>query len=192
MKLILSSCDFHNPQSRQGILENLGMPIERCRVLFVPNERASRQAIRSEKYYLRLQEYGFARENITVLDYYDPEPYKDLPVDAVYVSGGNTFQTMYRLRKHGLTEAVIRYVRNGAVYIGGSAGVHIASRNMEHVLQYDNNPNGITDFSGLNLFDGIVICHYTDERKAHYEELKATCPYPVYTLTNDDFLVIEQ
>ena len=112
MKLILSSCDFHNPQSRQGILENLGMPIGRCRVLFVPNERASRQAIRSEKYYLRLQEYGFVRENITVLDYYDPEPYKDLPVDAVYVSGGNTFQTMYRLRKHGLTEAVIRYVQN--------------------------------------------------------------------------------
>lgn len=192
MKLILSSCDFRNERSRQCILDQLGRPLDRCRVLFVPNEKADRRAIRSGKYELRLQECGFSRENITILDYYDAENYKDRDIDAVYISGGNTFQTLYRLRKHGFDRALIRYVQNGAVYIGGSAGAHIASRNIEHVLRYDSNPNGITDFAGLGLFDGILICHYTEERRAHYEELRRTSPYPVTTLTNEESLLIEK
>lgn len=30
------------------------------------------------------------RQNITVLDYYNAEQFKDLKIDAIYISGGNT------------------------------------------------------------------------------------------------------
>ncbi|MEA4831229.1 hypothetical protein SDC9_110165 [bioreactor metagenome] len=71
MKLILSSCDFGNAYSNQCIIDNLGMNIQNCRVLYFPNEKATREAIESEKYYLRLAEFGFTRENIYVFNYYD-------------------------------------------------------------------------------------------------------------------------
>jgi len=190
MHLIFSSCDFKNENSKKVILENLGMPIEECRVLFVPNEKASPQAIRGEKFYLRLESYGFKRENIIVLDYYRTENFTDLSIDAVYVSGGNTFGTMYRLKKHGFADRLIKYVKDGAVYIGGSAGAHIASANMEHVLRYDANSNGIEDMQGLGLFDGIFICHFSAEREEHYNQLKASSPYEVYSLTNDETIVL--
>ncbi len=38
MKLILSSCDFRNENSKNVILNNLPKPIDKCRLLFIPNE----------------------------------------------------------------------------------------------------------------------------------------------------------
>ena len=191
MKLILSSCDFKNENSKKIILDNLGIPIEKCRVLYLPDERASKKDIRSDKFYLRLSEYGFNKENITVFDYYEPEKFKNLQVDTLYMSGGNTFQMMYRLRKHNAVDTIINYIKDGAVYIGGSAGAHIVSANIEHVLKYDKNVNELTDFSGLALFDGILICHYREDRREHYEQLVKENKYRVYKLTNDDAIVIK-
>ena len=59
MKLILSSCDFRNEKARQTIIDNLDKPIEQCKLLFIPNEKATVQAIQGEMYYLRMQEFGF-------------------------------------------------------------------------------------------------------------------------------------
>ena len=51
MKLILSSCDFRNEKSKKTILNNLGKPIDQCKLLFIPNEKATQEAIHSEKYF---------------------------------------------------------------------------------------------------------------------------------------------
>lgn len=40
MKLILSSCDFRNEKSKKTIIDNLSKPIEQCKLLFFPNEKA--------------------------------------------------------------------------------------------------------------------------------------------------------
>ena len=167
------------------------MPIDKCKVLYLPDERASKKDIRSDKFYLRLGEFGFKRENITVFDYYAPEDFKNLQIDALYMSGGNTFQMMYRLRKHNVVDTIINYIKDGAVYIGGSAGAHIVSANTHHVLKYDKNVNEITDFSGLALFDGILICQYSEDRREHYEQLVKENNYKVYKLTNDESIVIK-
>lgn len=50
MKLILSSCDFRNDSAKKIIIDNLSKPIEQCKVLFFPNEKATYEAIHSEKY----------------------------------------------------------------------------------------------------------------------------------------------
>lgn len=191
MKLILSSCDFRNDKAKQTIIDNLDKPIDQCKLIFIPNEKASMQAIHSEMYYLRMQEFGFVRENILVFDYWNAEQFLDLDIDIIYISGGNTFKTLQRIRDCGFDKEIINYVKSGVIYIGGSAGAHIASANIEHVENFDSLPDGYTDFNGLGLFDGILVCHYTDDRKALYEKLQSNGKYKVYALADDESLVIE-
>lgn len=190
MNLILSSCDFRNEKSRNVIFTHLPKPIEQCRLLFIPNEKATFEAIHSEKFYRRMQEFGFARESTIVFDYYNPTKYFDLDIDVLYISGGNTLKTLDRIRKSGFDKEIIRYIQSGVTYIGGSAGAHIATQNVSHTTRYDEAPEDMTDFSGLRLFDGIFICHFTAERQEHYEQLLQENQYKVYTLSDEDSIVI--
>ena len=190
MKLILSSCDFRNEKSKQVILENLGKPIEKCKVLFIPNEKANIRRIKNKKYLPRLLEAGFSEENIAVFNYYDSEKFFGLSFDVVYVSGGNTFGTFERLKECNFTEEIMKLVKNGAVYIGGSAGAHIACPDFSHVSKYDENNTALTDFKGLGLFDGYLICHFTEDRRQDFENLQKQYK-KVYALTDEDALVYE-
>lgn len=190
MKLILSSCDFGNPESAKFIHNNFCKPIAELKVLYFPNEKVTPSKIKSGMYESRLSAFGFQRKNIYVANYFDPAPYFGLNIDVVYISGGNTFGTMKLIRDAGFDKAIVDYVHKGAVYIGGSAGAHIATANISHVAKYDKDIYGLTDFSGLGLFDGILICHYTEDRKQHFEELKAVGQYSVIALSDSESIVI--
>lgn len=190
MHLILSSCDFSHQASRQCIIEQLGLPLSHCRVLFIPNEKATSENIRGGKYHDRLVGYGFTRENIHVFDPACAAQFRALDPDAIYISGGNTFLTLRMLRACGFDRDIVRYVRAGVTYIGGSAGAHIASQDVSHVAAFDTPPDGMTDFRGLALFDGVLVCHYTDERRAHAARLIAQGKYCVHTLTDAQTIVV--
>lgn len=190
MKLILSSCDFRNDNAKKTIIDNLSKPIDQCKLLFIPNEKATYEAIHSEKYYLRMQEFGFVRNNIQVFDYYNIQQFIGLDIDVIYISGGNTFTTLKRIKDCGFDKEIIRYVKSGVIYIGGSAGAHIVSQNIEHIATFDSIPDGMNDFNGLGLFDGILICHYTTDRKVLYDKLVANGKYNIYALSDDDSLVV--
>lgn len=189
MKLILSSQDFRNPFSRQVILDNLPKPLKQCRLLFIPNEKTTGEKIRRGKYALRMEEFGLVRENVLVFDHEHPAVFLNLDVDAVYISGGNSFATLDRLRRSGFDREVIRLVQAGAVYIGGSAGAHIASRDLSHLTRYDPPPPEMTDFRGLGLFPGILLCHFTSDRQAHFDQLLSESIAPVHCLTDDDSII---
>ena len=191
MKLILSSCDFRNENSKNVILNNLPKSIDKCRLLFIPNEKATFEEIHSDKFVLRMTEFGFARENITIFDYYDSDKYTDLDIDVIYISGGNTFATMHRIRECGFDKHIVKYINSGVTYIGGSAGAHIVSKNLAHIVGIDHVPNGVTNLDGLGLFDGILVCHYAEKRRELYEALKSNEKYNVYALTDNDSMVVE-
>ena len=137
MKLILSSCDFRNEKSQKVIMDNLPNSINKCRLLFIPNEKATKEAISGDVYYDRMQEFGFAKENVYVFDHNIPDEFRNLDIDVIYISGGNTFGTLDKIRKSNFDKDIIRYVKSGVVYIGGSADAHIASKNIKHVENYD-------------------------------------------------------
>ncbi len=191
MKLILSSCDFGNPESAKFILDHLCKPISDCRVLYFPNEKVTPEKLKSGKYEARVAAYGFQKKNIYVADYFNPTPYYHLDIDVIYISGGNTFGTMKRIRDAGFDKAIIDYVQNGVVYIGGSAGAHIVSADISHVIKYDKDTFGLTDFSGLGLYHGILICHYTESRKEDFEELLSSGKYVVKALSDTDSIVVK-
>ncbi|MBQ8392860.1 MAG: Type 1 glutamine amidotransferase-like domain-containing protein [Clostridia bacterium] len=190
MKLILSSSDFGNPVSAQFIKDNLGKSIEDCRVLYFPNEKATEQKINSDLYYDRLCAFGFQKKNITVFNYFDPVGYDKLDIDAIYISGGNTFGTIKRIREANADSLIVNYVNNGVVYIGGSAGAHISSASLSHVSKYDTNTHGVTDMNGLGLYNGILICHYDDCRKEHFVELKKKGQLNVVALRNGESILV--
>lgn len=171
-------------------MDNLCKPIDQCRLLFIPNEKATFETIHSEKYYLRMQEFGFTRSNVRIFDYYNTDQFGRLDIDIIYISGGNTFATLKRIKDCGFDKEIIRYVKSGVLYIGGSAGAHIASQSIEHISAFDSVPDGMNDFNGLGLFDGILICHYTEDRKALYNKLMADGKYKVFALTDDDSLIV--
>lgn len=190
MKLILSSCDFRNEKSKKTIIDNLSKPIDQCKLLFIPNEKATHEAIHSEKYFLRMQEFGFTKDNIAVFGYYNEQQFINLDLDIIYISGGNTFATLKRIKDCGFDKEIIRYVRSGVLYIGGSAGAHIATQSVAHIAAFDPIPDSMTDFKGLGLFDGIIFCHYTEERKAPYDKLKSEGKYKAFALRDEDSLVV--
>ena len=191
MKLILSSCDFGNPTSARFIIDNLCKPISDCKVLYFPNEKVTPEKIKSGKYEARVAAFGFQRKNIYVANYFEPAPFLNLDIDVIYISGGNTFGTMKLIRGSGFDKAIINYVQNGVASIGGSAGAHIATADIAHVEKYDKDTFGLNDFTGLGLFDGILICHYTEDRKSDFEALKALNKHRVISLSDKQSIVIK-
>ena len=191
MKLILSSCDFGNPTSARFISDNLCKPISECKVLYFPNEKVTPEKIKSGKYEARVAAFGFQRNNIYVANYYDPTPFFNLDIDVIYISGGNTFGTLKLIRDSGFDKAIIDYVHRGVIYIGGSAGAHIATADIAHVAKYDKDTFALTDFSGLGLYNGILICHYTEDRKEDFDNLISSSSYIVRALSDTESIVVK-
>ena len=197
MKMILSSCDFINDNSKNTILRNIDKDLNKCKVLFIPNEKATREKIYSDKYYNRLYDDGFtSKENIYVFDEENVDRFINLDIDLLYISGGNTFATLKKIKDSGFDKNIIDYIKNGIIYIGGSCGAHIVTKNIEHLLSLDDNYCNLDNFDALGLFDGIIIPHCEAEefnpskREELYNELVKQNKYNVYKLTNDESLVI--
>ena len=79
---------------------------------------------------------GFVIKKITI----------NMILDIIYISGGNTFATLKRIKDCGFDKEIIRYVKSGVLYIGGSAGAHIVTQNIEHIVAFDSVPEDMTDF----------------------------------------------
>ena len=188
MKLILSSCDFLNENSKKCILNNINKPLDKCKVLFIPNEPYLINNL--DKYYKRLESDGFKKEKSYILNENKIDEFRDLNIDLIYIGGGNTFYTLNKIKKNHFDKCIINYLKKGVIYIGGSCGAHIVTSNIEHVLSFDDNFVGIKDFDGLNLFKGIIIPHYDKSRKSIYKKLLNDGKYKVYPLTNDGSIVV--
>ena len=187
MKLILSSCDFLNENSKKCILDNIAKPLDKNKVLFIPNEKF--QVDNLDKYYKRLEYDGFKKENIFIFNEYEVDKFEYLDIDLIYIGGGNTFYTLDKLKKTNFDKCIIEYLNKGVIYIGGSCGAHIVSSNIEHVLNFDLNSVNLEDFTGLNLFNGIIIPHFDNSREIVYQDLIKENRYKVYTLTDNATII---
>ena len=197
MKLILSSSDFINNYSKQVILNNIDKELSDSKVLFIPNEKATPESIESDKYYDRLYKYGFTnKNNIYIFDESKVDLFRNLDIDLIYISGGNTFATLDKIKKSDFDKNIIDYINNGVTYIGGSCGAHIVTKNIKHLEKLDYNYLNIKDYDALGLLNGIIIPHYNEEeynpklRKQIYDSLIKENRYKVYALTNDDSIVV--
>lgn len=104
---------------------------------------------------------GFQKDNIHVFDDDNPDEFLNTKFDYIVVSGGNTFQLLYYVKKYCLDTFIRKQVNNDTIYMGFSAGACLACRDIEYVKNFDDN-NHITDgdFSALGLTDKYFLCHF--------------------------------
>ena len=198
MKLILSSSDFLNERSKKVIIDNIDKPLSSNKVLFIPNEKCTKEILLSGKYYDRLYKDGFTNKgNIYIFDDENPDKYRNLDIDLIYVGGGNAFATLNKIRKSNFDKDIINYINKGVIYIGGSAGAHLVTKSIKHLLTLDDNYINMTTFDALGLVDFLLIPHFDDkyfnsfERKEVYKKLLKENE-KVYKLNNDESLVVTE
>lgn len=188
MKVILTSKGFESEIVFDKIINKLDKNINEIKMLVIPIAR--KNIYIKEKYMEDYISLGFKKENVYFFDDENPKEYENLDIDVIYVCGGNTFTLKYYLKKSKFEKIIYEYLNKGVTYIGASAGTHIATNSIEHVLNFDENIIKETDMSGLNLYDGILICHYDLNRKKIYIELLKKYK-KVDTLTDDEIIYLD-
>ncbi|MGN0370103.1 MAG: Type 1 glutamine amidotransferase-like domain-containing protein [Butyrivibrio sp.] len=111
---------------------------------------------------------GFKQDNI-ILSGQQASNQEVLECDFYYCTEGNTFEVLSLLRERGLDSVIKEGFKKGnKTYIGCSAGATIAGMSIEEVKDFDRNYVGMVNFTGLGLFDGIIIPHYTKSELKRY------------------------
>lgn len=192
MKLFLTSAGFTNQAISKVFLEQLSRPASESRVLIVAYAQGLEEEFYINESKQEIQQLGF--ENIVVANMHTSIDVTTLgDFDVVYVCGGNTFAILKKLRETGLGDFIIRQVRNGAIYVGVSAGSIIAGPSVEIAgwgSEGDKNEIGLQDLTGFNLVGIEVFPHFHEELRSEVEEFKKKVPYKVFELTNDQTVFV--
>lgn len=94
---------------------------------------------------------------------------KLIGIDAIYLTGGNTFYLLDWVRKSGFDNILPKLLDRGTIYIGSSAGSYIVCPTIDvaNWKGIDKNDFGITDFTALNLVPFYLFAHYDN----NYDQL---------------------
>jgi dipeptidase E len=85
--------------------------------------------------------------------------------DAIHLSGGNTFSFLYWLKKRQMADSLRRYVFDGGVLVGVSAGSILMTPNVQSAsLCGDPEDARLEDYSALTLVDFHFWPHFDPER----------------------------
>lgn len=86
---------------------------------------------------------------------------KILKAECICISGGNTFYLLQEIKKKNLIKVLVKRIKEGAFYIGESAGAIIMSENIEynHIMDDKSIASELDDYAGLNVFDHYVLPH---------------------------------
>ncbi len=117
-------------------------------------------------------------------------------VDVILVAGGNTFYLLDQAKKSGFDVLVKKLVEKGVVYIGSSAGSILCCPTIEGAKRFDSPTDApdLKDYTGLNLFNKILIPHAHKEKYAERiqqttEEMK-TKGLEIITLTDNQAIIV--
>jgi len=113
--------------------------------------------------------------------------------DIVFVAGGNTFYLLHHARLSGFMDLIPKYVENGLIYVGSSAGSYLACPTIEAGgwRNQDKNIVGLTDLTALNLVPFIIFVHYDPKYDEILAEGKARTKYEVKVLSDNQALIVE-
>jgi dipeptidase E len=116
--------------------------------------------------------------------------------DAIYIDGGNTFKLMDEIRSSHFYELLHRFLHNGKVINGDSAGALILGSHIETAhfgLHGDENSVDLISYQGLNLVGNLAIhCHFNSKTDSkEIIEFVETYGFPVLALPASSGVSIE-
>jgi peptidase E len=190
IKLLLTSAGFENPKLGKKFLELVNKKSSDIKIAFVPTaSRTKEERFYVNKSKLELVKLGIMAKNIKVLELDHKISYSEIAkFDAAYVCGGNTFYLLYKARETGFDKAVERFVEEGKVYVGVSAGSIMAGPTIQ--FSHDDNDIKIKHLTGLNLTKIIISPHYTDKEKSEIESNRKKVKSPIIPLMNSQALLV--
>lgn len=114
----------------------------------------------------------------------------------LFIGGGNTFKLLYDIKRVNMFEPIRKYLQNGGVAFGGSAGAIIFGEDLESCALDDDNDVGLKDTEGFDVLGGIsFLCHFTNripehDRRSEAYLLKISGHRKVYALPEEDTLFV--
>jgi peptidase E len=114
----------------------------------------------------------------------------------VFVTGGSPFYLLYQALLSGFTDLVPARVADGSlVYVGISAGAHLATPDLLPVLTQATRPTVAPDLAttkAMGLVPFSVIAHYGDPARAarHRALLESPQPREIVPVTNEQLIVV--
>ncbi len=189
--IIFSSCGFRSPVMKEKFREIIPAPSGKLLILPLAGMtceitgRVEKQAA---------VQFGFPEKDISVFMDSSPDEFLHRQFDYIYVPGGNTFKLLHDVRKYHLDKLILDNFRNGADYIGVSAGAYLACPNIEYVMKLGDDDNHIKggDYSGLHLTDKYPLCHY-DVRGLPYDRICREAlgeTAEIITINNEEIFIL--
>lgn len=109
MNIILTSTGFENVVALEKITRIINKDFRNLKMLVIPVARKYEYS--REKYLKDYINLGFEKENIFFFDDENPEAFRNLNIDLIYVCGGNTFLLQKCLREADFEKDIVEYVR---------------------------------------------------------------------------------
>jgi peptidase E len=164
-----------------------------CAVLMAAYDQTGEDTEHTAAALEELKEIGIS--NLAIFNLADEKFGKaEIKFDVIYVSGGNTFAILDRMKKTGFFDFVKKAVGEETIYAGISAGSVIAGKSIEIAgwgSEGDENEIGLTDLSGLGFTDIAIYPHFWDEEKEEVDQFKKKAGYPVIEITDDQAVYID-
>lgn len=120
-----------------------------------------------------------------------------LKSDVIHLSGGNTYYFLKYLRKTGMINDLKRFVRNGGVLTGLSAGAIIMTKSIETAgfpdFDRDVNDEKLRNFKAMNLVDFEFFPHYRNSKRYDAEILDYSKEqdFPIYACPDGSGIVVK-
>jgi dipeptidase E len=122
--------------------------------------------------------------------------------NILLITGGNTFELLYNLRKSELDKTIINFSKKEEFVIGGfSAGAIVLSPTIKTASVpsgndpedfVDENNVGITDLTGLNIINFEIIPHYDKKKdKQTLENYRKTTTNEVKKIGDNEVVVLD-
>ncbi|WML37000.1 Type 1 glutamine amidotransferase-like domain-containing protein [Clostridium sp. OS1-26] len=138
--LILTSTGFANKNIKEKFLELVNMPNDKIRVIFIPTAAITEDA----KVWIPvckndLLDTGILEDNIVTYDLDRIMSCDEIcNFNVIYVCGGTTQHLLNKMNETNFNIPLKKFLHNGGVYVGVSAGSVVLSQNLPNNLGYIN------------------------------------------------------
>jgi dipeptidase E len=147
----------------------------------------------------RYKKFGFRKFRYFAVDsdFLAREMNAALKSDVIYLAGGNTYYFLKHLRESGFLKRLKRFVANGGVLAGLSAGAIIMTKNIKLAgyppHEADKNEVRLKNLLSLGLVDFEFLPHYSNSKKTSDSMIRYSKRYscPIFACPNGSGIVVE-
>lgn len=136
MNVLLTSCGLETEIIENTFKDMLTKPPAEIKAMFIPTAANFADAIEVLPKCLNdLLKCGISRENIFVYDLHDTLEYNIRDVyNVIYLCGGNPEYLLRRINENKFREQLLKFISDGGIVVGVSAGSMIFAGNMPNSL----------------------------------------------------------